>query len=276
VVAWDPAAGLPEFDREYSKVPAGTGRHTHCRTPKGWRIDLHQDGVAKTVELGGRLQQRSVTAVPHAAAERTKLRRGVVIGGWWSGMQPAIRDRTVILELNEVNYRRSEESWREAGAPTATVAVAAAESTLEVFIQVHAKNQRFAHASATNRLDNEHPDTMGAGVQLYVAALKSRGMWMLIPEPGSDRVRVREIPGLASMEPPVARWRTLPDGYEMRIELPFPLTNPVDLDVVINEAVEGGERRRGQLVTADVRGEFVYLRGDRESGLRPMRLDVTA
>ena len=276
VVAWDPAAGLPEFDREYSKIPVGTAQHTHCRSPEGWRIDLQLDGVTKTVELGGRLQQSPVTAVPHAAVERTKLRRGVVSRGWWSEMQPVFRDRTVIAELNEVNYRRSEESWRDAGAPTATVAVAAAESTLEVFIQVHAKNQRFTHASATNRLDNEHPDTMGAGVQLYVAALKGRGMWMLIPEPGSDRVRVREIPGLAPMEPPVARWRALSDGYEMRIELPIPLANPVDLDVVINEAVEGGERRRGQLVTADVRGEFVYLRGDRESGLRPIRLDVTA
>jgi hypothetical protein len=36
------------------------------------------------------------------------------------------------------------------------------------------------------------------------------------------------------------------------------------LGVVVNEKPAGRERRRGQLVLGGARGEFVYLRGDRE------------
>jgi hypothetical protein len=43
---------------------------------------------------------------------------------------------------------------------------------------------------------------------------------------------------------------------------------PLWLDVLVNDAVVGRKRRRGQLVLSGARGEFVYLRGDRHDGSR--------
>ena len=39
-------------------------------------------------------------------------------------------------------------------------------------------------------------------------------------------------------------------------------------DVIINETIPGRERRRGQLVLSGARGEWVYLRGDRQDSSR--------
>jgi hypothetical protein len=36
------------------------------------------------------------------------------------------------------------------------------------------------------------------------------------------------------------------------------------IDVIVNEMPAARERRRGQLVLSGARGEFVYLRGDRQ------------
>jgi hypothetical protein len=43
---------------------------------------------------------------------------------------------------------------------------------------------------------------------------------------------------------------------------------PVSIDVLVNDAAPGRERRRGQLVLSGAQGEFVYLRGDRHDGAR--------
>ena len=276
VAAWNSAAGPPAFEGDGLTVRVAGARHAHRRGLAGWRVDLLADGVTTTVELRGRQAQPVAPIAGPAPIVRTQLRRGAVIGGWLSGTESTLGDRGVVMELGEANYRQSEESWREAGSPTAAIAVVASEAALEVFVRVRSRNQRFAAASATNRLDNEHADTMGAGVQLYLGTSAARGMWTLVPEPGSDRVRVREIPGSAPLDPPDAHWRQQDDGYEVRAAVPLPRVNPkhLDLDVVINDAVEGRERRRGQLVTANVQGEFVYLRGDREDGLRPVRLEL--
>ena len=136
-----------------------------------------------------------------------------------------------------------------------------------------------AHAPAENPFDNEHPDTMGAGVQFYLSMSNERSGWMLVPEPGSARARVRPITGSAPSAAPVARWRERDFGYDMRIDVPLPnlsVTGPVSagVDVVINEAVPGRERRRGQLVLSEARGEFIYLRGDREEPRRSLRLEL--
>ena len=180
------------------------------------------------------------------------------------------------MRLAEPNYRQSELPWRDAGSPTATVAVVAAVETLTLFVDVHTKERNFMPASAVNEFDNEHPDTLGSGIQLYVNLEGGRGMWMLVPESGGDAVRVRPIAGSAMMAPPTARWRETSAGYEVRVDLPIPaVARLAAIDLVINDAAEGRERRQGQLVTADVRGEFVYLRGDREEPDRAVVLELT-
>jgi len=275
VVAWEADVQAPEFDGERIRVESPTRRDTHVRTPSGWRVETTEGRATKSVDLAGRVTIPTKHAEPKHLPRQSLVRRDEPMGGWWWDMSPALRTSTAVFELGEKNYRRSEESWIEAGSPSATVAVAATKGWVEVFIHVRAKDQRFAAASATNPFDNEHPDTMGAGVQLYATGEGGRAMWMLVPEGNSDRVRIREIPGSRSTQI-VSRWRTRHDGYEMHIHFANGFAKTLDLDVVINDAVQGRERRRGQLVTADVHGEFVYLRGDREDESHPLAFEFTA
>ena len=287
VLAWDPSAAA-DLDSDRIRVQLGAERHVHARTMEGWRVEVTRAGRTEVTELGGRVKTRRLSPVAPATSPRSRVAQPYHVAGWWSELTPADRKRFLVVELGEANYRRSEESWREAGSPSATVAIAAANRALSLLIDVRAANQRFVAAAAANPLDNEHADTMGAGVQLYLDAVQGRGMWMLVPEVGGDHVRVREIAGSSYPSRPGARWRPRDSGYELRIDLPFATDHQdvkefgrerlreVDLTIVINDGVEGRERRRGQLVTGDARGEFVYLRGDREGRSHALRLDIAA
>ena len=99
---------------------------------------------------------------------------------------------------------------------------------------------------------------------------------MLVPSAG-DKVRVRPITGSVASANPTARCNQRGDGYEMRIDLPLPAAGAreiVEVDLVINEAPNDRVRRRGQLVTKDAHGQFVYLRGDREEPGASLRVEL--
>jgi hypothetical protein len=151
------------------------------------------------------------------------------------------------------------------GRPSARLAITATDDTLVIHGEVHAGDRVFAPADARNPYDNEHPDTMAAGVQLHLREGGTSSAWMLVPERESERVRVRAVMS-AGRPAPMATWRPAGAGWEFRIELPVSRESevPLALDVIINETVAGRERRRGQLVLSGARGEFVYLRGDRQ------------
>ncbi|HEX4935300.1 MAG TPA: hypothetical protein VFV33_19100, partial [Gemmatimonadaceae bacterium] len=147
--------------------------------------------------------------------------------------------------------------------------------TLTIVARVHAGDAVFAPADAVNPYDNEHPDTMGAGMQLYLRSGDQRASWMLVPETGSG-VRVRAIEPAAGWGAPTGRWAQLPDDtYEVEIDVTLPPKlerQPLDLDLIINETTRGRLRRRGQLVLTGAHGEWVYLRGDRHDGRRWIRI----
>jgi hypothetical protein len=94
---------------------------------------------------------------------------------------------------------------------------------------------------------------------------------MLIPERGSEHVRVRTIGAPGGASAPRASWSQTPNGYTMEIEL---APCPQALDVIVNEMPAGRERRRGQLVLSGADGEFVYLRGDRHDADRLVALRI--
>ena len=286
IVAWDKVGSL-ECEPDRLRMRQAGEQHTHIRTPTGWRLEVIGAAGTTTTDLGGRIETKRPAQLAPDPKPRTRIRQASHFHGWWSELPPADRKRMYTVELGEKNYRRTEESWREAGSPSATVAVSAADNQLALFIDVRAANQRFAPADAVNHFDNEHADTMGAGVQVYVTTLKHKGKWMLVPEIGSERVQVREIAGSAYPSTPVARWRPHVAGYELHVVYPVKFLpavdlkafepvacNHVDLTVVVNDAVQGRDRRRGQLVTGDASGEFAYLRGDREDGSHTLHLDV--
>jgi hypothetical protein len=167
--------------------------------------------------------------------------------------------------LGALHYRRSEQTWSEAGEPQAVVRIVADTArNLRLDIDVAPSHRLFAAPDAENPLDNEPAGINGDGVQLYVQARGRSSGWLLVPLPGSEDVTVHPIAGWSSDLAIVARWREIPSGWSLsaEIELP-PGSTDVDLDVIVNEIAPGRARRRGQLVLSGADGEFIYLRGDR-------------
>jgi hypothetical protein len=178
--------------------------------------------------------------------------------------------------LGEENYRRSEESWSEAGRPTATVTVATTRpDTLAVTVDVSHVHRCFVPVDAENPLDNEPAAINGDGVQLYVVAGERKGGWLLVPQPGSRDVGVRAIEGWDKGLSVSATWKPTESGYALVAEVAFEAgATEAALDVIVNETAPGRERRRGQLVLSGARGEFVYLRGDRHDVARLLRFNI--
>ena len=251
VIAWT-GQSMPSFEQDGLTVQLGDGsRHVHRRDDQGWHVELHAMGARSSVDLAGFRSVAPTKPIARAADAPYPLPRG-----------------QVHFELGEEHYRRSEVSWRDAGSPTATVAIGTSGGNLGVAIHVRAGSQRFASSDATNPYDNENADTMGAGVQLYVKTDAGRGGWMLVPEKGAG-VRIRPISGWTDVRTmPTVRWTESKDGYSVLVELPLSSAREFATDVVINDAVTGRDRRRGQLVLSGAHGEFVYLRGDRHDADR--------
>lgn len=256
--------------------------HTHRRDAAGWHVDLVVGEARSSVDLAGfRAPPSPAPRDTPATTVSHRLRPLRRLPDRLAGVREEGGGGVLLFELGESHYRRSEESWREAGAPTAIVGVAASDLAVRIFLDVRAGDPLFAPADAANPYDNEHPDTMRAGVQLYYALDGAVRAWMLVPEPNSEHVRLRHITGPVTPAP-AARWRRTPTGYEVRIDIPLDPSRTagaeprVALDLLINETVAGRERRRGQLVLSGARGEFVYLKGDRHDAGRLIPLVIGA
>jgi hypothetical protein len=187
--------------------------------------------------------------------------------------------RALERELAGDEYRRSEETWDEAGRPTARIAILPAPNELMIDIAVHKTGElTFVPSHAVNPYDNESPDINGDGVQFYLADSSGASAWMLVPDAAEQgRVRTREIGGWDSPRELRATWHRIDGGYSVHIRVAVAtLTDDAELTlgVVVNEKPPTRERRRGQLVLGGQPGEFVYLRGDREDINRLPRFTI--
>ena len=277
-MVWD----LRDRMRSCSATPNGLllerddgSSHEHVRTARGWRVDI-RGAEPRTIELAGRVEE-----MPAARAEAPATP---------AAPPHVIRSTPLIFELGETHYRRSEQAWAEAGKPRALVAIESDGNQLAVGVRVFTPHPVFVPANALNDMDNEHADVNGDGIQIHIRAARTPpspgapGMsgraashapgaqyiagWVAIPEPG-ERVRVREVAGSEAGWLPDGGWQRMPDGYRLRLLFPLdrlgpPGPRPFDLDLIVNETAPGRERRRGQLVLSGARGEWVYLRGDRQ------------
>ncbi|MDQ6634964.1 MAG: heparinase II/III-family protein [Gemmatimonadota bacterium] len=234
------------------------GRDVHSAAPRGWRIMRERPGTAPAVNivLGGlvdssRSGRAAPARTPPAHADGKRLPYTAALG--------------------EPHYRRSEQSWTEAGEPRAVVRIAAvAASTLQIDVEVAPSHRIFSPPDAANPLDNEPAGINGDGVQLYVQAGERSGGWLLVPALDSHDVTVHGIEGWSDHDVTVAAtWREIPSGWSLsvRVELP-PGSTDVALDVIVNEIAPGRARRRGQLVLSGADREFIYLRGDRHDRAR--------
>ena len=172
----------------------------------------------------------------------------------------------VRVTLGAESYRRSEETWEDAGSPTAEISFENENGELVIEVAVTNGDQTFAPPDATNRLDNENADVNGAGIQLYLRTDDVSAGYVLVPNRVGDSVNARLIDGWGAGIPVQATWTGTDDGYVVEIHvdgLHAAGGTVVDVDVIVNEKPANRERRRGQLVLSGGAGEFVYLRGDR-------------
>jgi len=252
----------------------------HRHTVSGWRVDRRAGGTVRAIEFGG---VRRKAADPYTESQASDGNR--VFGGW--AYEPKRADTVEVLKLGIVStfqlggdqYRASEETWEEAGRPSARVGLLAMPHELVVDLSVHKQGTHtFVPGDALNPYDNEAPDINGDGTQLYLVDDDGASGWVLVPETRSEGIRARLIEGWNTPRDLRGEWQRIPDGYTMRVRIAFPTGDLHDreiaLGVVVNEKPFGRERRRGQLVLGGSPGEFVYLRGDREDRRRLRRFRV--
>jgi hypothetical protein len=253
-------------DRVQVTLEDGT-QHVHARRDRGWHVDFVAGGARSSLDLGGLRDQR-----PPTPASIGLYGDATTVAPASSSPEPMPLPRT--FALGEGHYRRSEQSWQEAGRPTATVRVAWTGNELRIEADVaKVGDPIFAPADAVNRYDNELPDINGDGLQVYVRTVAAAGAWVLVPDARDSSVRARAIPGWGELPAPRASWRRTGRGYV--IDLAMPLeglpardSRRLELDVIVNETTPGRERRRGQLVLSGAAGEFAYLAGDRHDPAR--------
>jgi Heparinase II/III-like protein len=257
VWSWPGAVAAVIADGDALRITRSDGSvDVHAPRPDGWEIFT---GIGSSIVLRG---QRHDADVPAQRPSALPTGRGAT-----PLPLPAH------LELGEEQYRRSEESWTEAGSPTASVSIERGRETLNVSVVVPMSARRFLAIDAENPYDNDPAAIHGDGVQLYVEAADRSGGWLLVPDGATNDVGMRVAEGWSDEIRPRARWRPTGDGYQLDAELPIPRdAAPLALDVLVNVSGPDRQRRRGQLVLSGGRGEFVYLRSDRHDRERLLLL----
>lgn len=233
----------------------------------GYRIEHIIGDAKRAIDLGGVVPERTSTST----------RRPVIPT---NAALPLASGRRLEFALARNEYRRSEETWEEAGQPIAQVGILYEPNELVVDVRVHKSGAlTFVPQGAVNRYDNEAPDINGDGVQLYLVDASGASAWLLVPESPSSQtgpVLARVIDGWTLPRDVRATWRRTDDGYSIEVRVPSRPTadSELALGLVVNEKPPGRDRRRGQLVLGGRPGEFVYLRGDREDQSELLRFSI--
>jgi hypothetical protein len=271
VWSWSDAVETIRLDPRgaFTTVELRDGSHDRLsHTMAGYRIDRIAEGATRTIQLGGLAKAEPVNGQSESHSAPPILAE-LTLG------QP------MVFDLAGDDYRRSEESWDESGRPRAQVRLVCEPNELMLDVAVYKTGElTFVPENAVNPYDNEHPDINGDGMQLYLVDQRGAGGWMFVPELDAakkGRVRARVIDG-SDLPRVQASWHPIEGGYAISIRLPFQSAqNPLSeiaVGLVVNEKPAGRERRRGQLVLGGARGEFVYLRGDREEHDRLPRFRI--
>ena len=243
-------------------------RHRHLANR--WSIERIAGTLRTTTEL-----RRLVGAsrMPHDPSSGNRASAAHEIHVGWS----------LAFHLGREQYRRSEETWEEAGRPSARVGILRLPNEFVIDVAVRKQGElTLVPADAVNVYDNESPDINGDGVQLYLEDAAGASAWVLVPEISEAEegaVRARAIDGWQAPRPLLAAWRRTAEGYAVRVRIPSSPPGGDERDfafgLVVNEMPPGRERRRGQLVLGGRPGEFVYLRGDREEPSELLRFTIS-
>jgi hypothetical protein len=234
------------------------GRTTHMRSEHGWRVQASNATAQRNIDLTGVREVQSLRIAPRHVPR---------------GMRPRVEAlstnaaRTFSLDSAEF-YRPTEESWREAGSPVATVVLTRESSGVHVSVTVGlSRATAFAPPCDVNPLDNEPPDVNSDGVQLHWMSPYT-GKWnSVIAVPEGNSVRLTAVDGGA--DEVTASWSALDNGYAVHFRIALPDAHQhFAFNCCVNDRPAGRERRRGQLVVGGAHGESAYLRGARQAEAR--------
>ncbi len=271
-VAFGNANHLADHDTVTVETTSGA-RFTHAPSHDAWQTEVRTPDARRTIHLG------AGQAASHAGAGQRSADAVSVIGR--ANTPIALRDRDPLtVELGADRYRRSEQTWHEAGCPTASLTVANVGGDLHIGVHARTGDVVVPPAGADNPLDNERADVNADGVQLYlgrVGATEWLAAWLLVPDLHAGQLRLTAL--TSSAWAPDASWTRTDDGWSLSLVLPAPLLaaacdaeGTFGFDLIVNERPPDRARRRGQLVLSGSRGEFVYLRGDRHDPARALLL----
>lgn len=233
--------------------------HMHAWEPLSWRADA-QSGESAEARRSNEGQVPAAPPVVSPADHQPDV------------LQPGVSLPATYL-LGELNYRRSEFTWTEAGAPQARVSISRPERrSVVVEVDVTTSHRHFIPLGSENELDNEPCSINGDSVQLYARSGTTSVGALLVPNAEGRSADAQGIDGWANTMSVVASWEPSARGYRLTAVLAIePHADDMWLDVIVNEAAPGRARRRGQLVLSGAAGEFVYLRGDRHEPVRLLR-----
>lgn len=265
-------------------------RHEHWRVRDGWHVAFQVGRARSSVTLSGAdAASESPSDMPPDVAfvpEPPSLVLPRLPDDAWHGPGVPLSTAALAIELGEAHWRGSEQSWQEAGAPTARVRLAVLGDRLAMEVDVRKQEGlAFAPERDENPLDNEHPDTNSDGVQLHLARPDGPAgesyVWLLVPAGDDGTVRITPRTPAAASLPLLARWWPTRTGWAVRADVSLAGIASGDpprfaMDVLVNEMPPDRERRRGQLVLSGARGERVWLRGDRHDRDRYLPMTVHA
>lgn len=248
----------------------------HAPALHGWHIDLHVGNARSSLDLQGHQGEHATSQHASAIQPPSVPTVNLVLK----------EHQSTQLRLGQPHYRGSEQSWLEAGGPTADVQLQVVGELLYITVSAHTGPVVVPERDAINALDNERADVNADGLQLYIAAANATewtGAWLIVPSTHGARVTplvngagssalAADDQGESSF-PITVQSAPTDTGWIMHVALRLdapgllPAT-PFRFDLIVNERPPERERRRGQLVLSGARGEFVYLRGDRHDLLR--------
>ena len=283
---WQPSEQLPAVQRvlldacngaaPVARVTTADGTTAvHGPAPHGWHIELWARHARSSVDLEGLVAD---VAAPSAAEPDVDH-----IGA--AAASPSPLSLPLAAALGEAHYLRTEQTWTEAGSPTAAVLVTVIEGS--VVVEVVANTGVVVPADGPdNPLDNERAPVNADGVQWYWGATDGRwGQAALCTPSGGSMHMARLVPGEWPL--PDATWSALASeqGWRVRFEwqladLPIAPDGSIAFDLVVNERPASRMRRRGQLVMSGrlaappAAGAYAYLCGDRQSTSRALLLQL--
>ena len=271
VWAWSPRVDAVTVDGDRIEVSLGEERHVHRQTPDYWQMELFTAHAKSGIELFGWIPPDHPIDSDPAGIRSAYTPPALVLR---RGGAP------IEMRLGAIHYRRSEDTWVEAGCPVAQVSFAATGSELRVTVVATASPFKYGQPAEMNPYDNENADINFPGVQCYVLAGENGGAWLVRPDIVGRTPTMRALGGWGSLPLRTAHCDT--DGFHYRLQLNIGLPPEaahgdfeIAIDVLINDAPPHRERRRGQLVLSGAGGEFVYLRGDRHDPARLVRMLIT-